>query len=107
MDWSWHITFFLHKHDQGGLQDHFRRQFGESSSRLHFGDNFAFQDGGGPKYAAKIFKLFLEENVVTVLLGVPQSPELYPIEHLWAELERRFCHRHVSSTDDLKVIIAK
>ena len=45
-------------------------------------------DDNDPKHTSKVVAKWLRDNKVKVLEWPPQSPDLKPLEHLWAELKK-------------------
>ncbi|GFW24664.1 transposable element Tcb1 transposase [Trichonephila clavipes] len=64
---------------------------------LNLGDDFWFQEDNDPKHTAHNVKLWLLYNIKNQLRSPPQSPDLNPIEHLWALLERKISQHPITS----------
>lgn len=64
------------------LIHHFR----PSAQRLFPDNDFIFQQDNDPKHTAKSVKIYLQNSGLQILTWVTQSPDLNPIENLWARL---------------------
>jgi transposase len=69
-----------------------------SVKKLKLGRKWVFQMDNDPKYTSKVVAKWLKDNKDKVLEWPSQSPNLNPIEDLWAELKK---HAQARRPDNL------
>lgn len=76
-----------------------------SAKKLFPSGQFSFQQDNDPKHTAIINQRYLKNKNVSVLEWPSQSPDLNPIENLWAYMDRQMKNRHPQNEDELFVIV--
>jgi len=61
-----------------------------------------FQQDNDPKHTSRIAKAFLKENVPQIIDWPSNSPDLNPIENLWAIVKRNVEKRMPKNSDELE-----
>jgi transposase len=69
------------------LKDHFVPFY--ERMRAKYGDEVVMQQDNAPWHTAKVCQRYLEEHNVQLLRWPPQSPDLTPIENVWAWVKKR------------------
>ena len=81
----------------GILQD----QMLPSKMRLFPDNNWIFQQDNDPKHTASINKMFVIDNMIPTFNWPSQSPDLNPIENLWAILDSTCRNRNCKNAAEL------
>ncbi|KAF4033805.1 DDE superfamily endonuclease [Phytophthora infestans] len=71
-------------------------------SVLGIGSDYKFVQDGAPGHRARLVKDYLKEKEVELLPHPAQSPDLNPIENLWALVKQELSKRPASGVDDSK-----
>ncbi|CAK9811766.1 Transposable element Tcb1 transposase [Anthophora quadrimaculata] len=74
----------------------------ESARKLGLLEDFHFQQDNDPKHTARIVKEWIIYNTPHMLITPPQSPDVNPIENLWAEIGKRLNKFQITSKQILK-----
>ena len=72
-----------------------------SVRKLKLGREWVFLMDNDPKHTSKVVVKWLKDNEVKVLEWPSQSPDVNPIEHLWAELKKRLRARRPTNLTQL------
>jgi DDE superfamily endonuclease len=64
--------------------------------------DYIFQQDNDPKHTSGLARLFFSERGIRVLEWPSQSPDLNPIEHLWAYMKRRLAELAPKNINQLK-----
>ena len=73
-------------------------------SALKMGLNtFIFQHDRDPKHTAKVITKYLNNKDINILDQPSQSPDLNPIEHIWAYMKIQLRCKIYKTKDELKV----
>lgn len=63
--------------------------------------NIVFQQDNAPAHTAKVTKQYLERASINTMFWPGQSPDMNPIENLWAYIEGKLAGRRFSNADEL------
>jgi transposase len=81
------------------------------SAELHYdvkhAEQWWFLQDNDPKHKSRIVRTWLFNHGIQCLDFPPYSPDLNPIEHLWAELARRVEKRPAATMEELQDIVAE
>ena len=83
-------TSALHKTDDIMTKEQvelLRQHLKTSVRKLKLGSKWVFQTDNDHEHTTKLVIMWLNDNKGNVLERPPQSPDLHPVEDLWAELK--------------------
>jgi transposase len=80
------------------------RNLFESAEKMKL-KTFIFQQDNDPKHTSGLAKRFFSENNISVMDWPSQSPDMNPIEHLWAYVKIRVAEKRPKNLTELKRII--
>lgn len=77
----------------------------QSSAVLMGLDRFIFQQDNDPKHTSKLAREYFDKKNITIMQWPPQSPDMNPIENLWADLKNKVAEKLPKNITELKEII--
>lgn len=76
-----------------------------SVEKLGIKDTFIFSQDNDPKHTAENTRLYLLYKAKRQIKTPAQSPDINPIEHLWAHLETQIRKRTIRNREELKTAL--
>jgi len=73
----------------------------ESANQMGLADGWVFQQDNDPKHTSKKAKEFFTENKFNVLKWPSQSPDMNPIEHVWAWMKSKLRNSRFKNKGEL------
>ena len=67
--------------------------------------NFQYMQDGAPAHTTRSSKAWFEEKNIPLMDWCPRSPDLNPIENVWAYMDKNMARTHITSITHLKTIL--
>lgn len=99
------LVFIEGKMDRMVYLNILQQNLPETAKKLNLNSSYLLVQDNDPKHTSRIVKEWLLYKVKKVLPHPPQSPDLNPIEHLWAYMEKKLRERAVTSKNELKLAL--
>lgn len=96
------LVFIEGKMDKMVYLNILKENLPDTAEKLDLNRNYSVVQDNDPKHNARIVKEWLLYNVQKVLPHPPQSPDLNPIEHLWAFMEKKLREKEIKNKNELK-----
>lgn len=87
--------------------DILRKNLNASVQKLQLPEGYYFQHDNDPKHTAYVVRQWILYNVPHLLQTPPQSPDINPIENLWAELGKKIHNFKISRQRELEDILQR
>ena len=101
------LTFIDDRMNADIYTDILKENLEPSAQLLRLNDDFIFQHDNDLKHTAKKTKEYLSQKQVNILEWPAQSPDLNPIKHLCAILDRKIGDRSFRKKEELKRAVEK
>jgi transposase len=104
-----HMAMFEGSLDAAGLRDIFR-DYLLPTVKEHFADGEQWRllhDNDPGRHKSKVLKEFMHIHYVRPLDFPPYSPDLNPIENVWAEMDKRMALTQADSKEELEALVAE
>ena len=100
------IVFINEKMDSLVYVRILRENMNDSARKMGLSE-FVFQQDNDPKHTSKISKEFFQRNGIKLLEWPAQSPDLNPIERLWAYMKRKLKECPPKNIKELRATLLK
>lgn len=102
-----YMAMFEGSLDAAGLRDIFR-DYLLPTVEDHFGeaaDWWLLHDNDPGRHKSQVLKAFMHNNYIRQLDFPPYSPDLNPIENLWADMDKRMATTQADTKDELEKLV--
>lgn len=103
-----YMAMFEGSLDAAGLRDIFRAYL-LPTVKEHFGEGadwWLLHDNDPGRHKSQVLKTFMHNNYIRPLEFPPYSPDLNPIENLWADMDKRMASEPAETKEELEKQVA-